>query len=88
MIGQLTFGGFIGFAPSCSNLGSRAFFVPGRIECLGKHTDYAGGRSLICAVELGFDSPDWLANAPRLQALHGPEFDALVDQARENAAGE
>jgi galactokinase len=31
-----------------------AFWVPGRIEVLGKHTDYAGGRSLICAVERGF----------------------------------
>jgi galactokinase len=29
-------------------------FVPGRIEFLGKHTDYAGGRSLICALERGF----------------------------------
>ncbi len=29
------------------------FFAPGRIEVLGKHTDYAGGRSLLCAVELG-----------------------------------
>ena len=29
-------------------------FVPGRIEVLGKHTDYAGGRSLICAAERGF----------------------------------
>jgi len=28
-------------------------FVPGRIEVLGKHTDYAGGRSLLCAVERG-----------------------------------
>jgi galactokinase len=33
---------------------SCAWFVPGRIEVLGKHTDYAGGRSLICAVEQGF----------------------------------
>ncbi len=32
----------------------RAFFVPGRIEVLGKHTDYAGGRSLLCATERGF----------------------------------
>lgn len=32
----------------------RAFFVPGRVEVLGKHTDYAGGRSLLCAVERGF----------------------------------
>ncbi len=30
------------------------FFVPGRIEVLGKHTDYAGGRSLVCAVDRGF----------------------------------
>ena len=33
---------------------SAAFFVPGRIEVLGKHTDYAGGPSLLCAVERGF----------------------------------
>lgn len=30
------------------------WYVPGRIEVLGKHTDYAGGRSLLCAVEKGF----------------------------------
>lgn len=30
------------------------FFVPGRIEVLGKHTDYAGGRSLVAAAEQGF----------------------------------
>jgi galactokinase len=29
------------------------WFVPGRIEVLGKHTDYAGGRSLLCTVERG-----------------------------------
>jgi galactokinase len=38
---------------SGSHEGSSAWFVPGRIEVLGKHTDYAGGRSLICAVERG-----------------------------------
>jgi galactokinase len=31
-----------------------AFFVPGRIEVLGKHTDYCGGRSLLCAIDRGF----------------------------------
>src|SRR5262249_2075418 len=31
-----------------------ACWVPGRIEFLGKHTDYAGGRSLLCAAERGF----------------------------------
>lgn len=35
--------------------------VPGRIEVLGKHTDYAGGRSLVCAVDRGFA----VALAPR-----------------------
>ncbi|HUK30358.1 MAG TPA: galactokinase family protein [Candidatus Acidoferrum sp.] len=31
-----------------------AWFVPGRLEVCGKHTDYAGGRSLLTAVEKGF----------------------------------
>jgi len=35
-------------APAC------AFLVPGRIEVLGKHTDYAGGRSLLACAEQGF----------------------------------
>jgi len=29
-------------------------FVPGRIEVLGRHTDYAGGRTLVCALDRGF----------------------------------
>ncbi|MCD9185808.1 MAG: hypothetical protein LUM44_05215 [Pyrinomonadaceae bacterium] len=32
----------------------QALFVCGRIEFLGKHTDYCGGRSLVCPVERGF----------------------------------
>src|SRR4026209_1690450 len=36
-------------------------WVPGRIEFLGKHTDYAGGRSLLCAAERGI----CVAAAPR-----------------------
>jgi galactokinase len=39
----------------------RAFFVPGRIELLGKHTESAGGSSLVAAVEQGF----CLVAAPR-----------------------
>lgn len=31
-----------------------AIFVPGRIEVLGKHTDYCGGQSIVCATEQGF----------------------------------
>ena len=32
----------------------RVFFVPGRIEVLGKHTDYAGGRSVLATTDKGF----------------------------------
>ncbi len=41
------------------------WFVPGRIEVLGKHTDYAGGRSLLCAAERGF----CVVAAPRADAI-------------------
>ncbi len=30
------------------------FWVPGRLEVFGKHTDYAGGRTLVCPVPRGF----------------------------------
>ncbi len=32
----------------------QAHWVPGRIEVLGKHTDYAGGSSMVVAAERGF----------------------------------
>jgi galactokinase len=41
-----------------------AWFVPGRVEVCGKHTDYAGGRSLLAAVEKGF----CVVARPRLDA--------------------
>ncbi len=41
------------------------WFVPGRIEVLGKHTDYAGGRSLLCTAERGF----CMAAVPRGDSL-------------------
>src|SRR5829696_8740821 len=31
-----------------------ACWVPGRIEILGKHTDYCGGESLLATAERGF----------------------------------
>ncbi|MCX7011837.1 MAG: hypothetical protein NTW86_04600, partial [Candidatus Sumerlaeota bacterium] len=40
-----------GLAP---NAEARALFIPGRIEVLGKHTDYGGGRSMIAVPERGF----------------------------------
>ena len=33
---------------------AHAWWVPGRLEVFGKHTDYAGGRTLVCAVPTGF----------------------------------
>jgi len=32
----------------------RSFFVPGRLEVFGKHTDYAGGHSLLFPIDRGF----------------------------------
>jgi galactokinase len=43
-----------------------AWFVPGRIEILGKHTDYGGGRSLVCAVERGLSVVSAARNDGRL----------------------
>jgi len=50
----------------------RRYWVPGRIEVLGKHTDYAGGRSLLAATERGFCA----VAAPREDSLLALE-DAL-----------
>jgi galactokinase len=43
----------------------QALFVPGRVELLGKHTDYAGGRSLLCATDRGIG----FVFAPRKDAM-------------------
>ena len=40
-----------GHAPASA---AKAFFVPGRVEVMGKHTDYAGGRSLLAAISKAF----------------------------------
>ena len=37
-----------------SEIRNRTMFIAGRIEFLGKHTDYCGGRSLVCAIDRGF----------------------------------
>ncbi len=51
-------------APTDSSAVMR-WFVPGRIEVLGKHTDYGGGRSLLCTAERGF----CVAAVPRSDSL-------------------
>jgi galactokinase len=39
--------------PDARNADLRRWFVPGRIEVFGKHTDYAGGRSLLTTTSAG-----------------------------------
>jgi galactokinase len=46
-----------------------AYFVPGRIEVLGKHTDYAGGRSLLAAAERGFCLVAWPREDDHIRVL-------------------
>jgi len=41
----------MGIAPETP---ANGFYVPGRIEVMGKHTDYAGGRSLLAAASKSF----------------------------------
>ena len=57
-------------------------FVPGRIEVLGKHTDYAGGHSVTCAAERGFS----VSYVPRdddrvrlVDACDGRQVDFRID---------
>jgi len=53
-------------------------WAPGRIEVFGKHTDYAGGRSLLTAVERGF----CVRAAPRRDTmLRVCGFDSASDDA-------
>ncbi len=40
-------------ASAADGRGAGAWWVPGRLEVFGKHTDYAGGRTLVCAVPRG-----------------------------------
>lgn len=42
------------FATHTRHEPEHAWWVPGRLEVFGKHTDYAGGRTLVCAVPRGF----------------------------------
>jgi len=56
----------------------KGFFVPGRIEVLGKHTDYAGGQTMVVAAERGFS----LVVSPRSDPLV-----VVIDAVRREAAG-
>jgi galactokinase len=58
--------------------GAAGFFVPGRIEVLGKHTDYAGGRSLVATMEAGISAVVVGDDAPRIRVIDA-DLDARVD---------
>lgn len=65
-------------------------FVPGRIEILGKHTDYAGGRSLTCAAERGFAVAWAPRNEPRLRivdAADGRRAEIPLDGSQDPVVG-
>jgi galactokinase len=49
-----------------------AVFAPGRIEVLGKHTDYCGGRSLLVATEQGIAMAGRRLHEPRLLVRDAP----------------
>ncbi|MCH8006851.1 MAG: hypothetical protein IH888_11575 [Planctomycetes bacterium] len=38
------------------------------------------------SIDAGFNAADWIPRDPDLESLHGSEFDALVERARQNAA--
>lgn len=62
---------------------ARLWWVPGRIEFLGKHTDYCGGPSLVCAIERGFAVASCARTDPGLRiidACSGETADGSLDE--------
>jgi len=63
---------------------ARTSWVPGRLEFLGKHTDYCGGPSLVCAVERGIavvSAPRRDARVRITDAMSGEHADAELSDA-------
>ena len=73
--------------PSPHSADERAFWVPGRVEFLGKHTDYAGGRSLLCAVERGICIVAVARNDRRLRITDARVAETIDAQMDPNAGG-
>jgi galactokinase len=76
--------------PASGPAGLYVAFVPGRIEVLGKHTDYAGGKSLLCAVEQGFTIVARARCDDRVHILAadtGERFDSVLSADVEPRAG-
>lgn len=56
------------------------WWVPGRLEVFGKHTDYAGGRTLVCAVPRGFAVAARPRRDGRVQVIDARSGDRLTLQ--------
>ena len=56
------------------------WWVPGRLEVFGKHTDYAGGRTLVCAVPRGFAVAAGPRRDGRVQVIDARSGDCVTLQ--------
>jgi len=64
------------------------WFVPGRVEVFGKHTDYAGGRSLLAALPRGVAVVARERNDGSVRVMDARYGDlAIVDAARPDSPG-
>ncbi|MGH7656452.1 MAG: galactokinase family protein [Gemmatimonadaceae bacterium] len=64
---------------------TREYFVPGRIELVGKHVDYAGGRSLTVATELAIRARATTIPEPVIRLRRGAKEMAMDVQLSPNA---
>ncbi|MEP6494458.1 MAG: galactokinase family protein [bacterium] len=64
---------------------TRRYIVPGRIELVGKHVDYAGGRSLTCAVDLALHVSASPLSDPVIRARSAPHRGLVVMALEPNA---
>src|SRR4051812_41131876 len=72
-----------------------AWWVPGRLEVFGTHTDYAGGHTLVCAVPRGFavlarrrgDGLVRIVDAARHQDMSWHSRQPVSEPAQSSAAG-
>lgn len=53
------------------------YFIPGRVELIGKHVDYAGGSSLTCAIDRGLTVAVEALDAPLLRLRSSARLDAV-----------
>src|ERR1700681_808810 len=57
---------------------TREYIVPGRVEFVGKHVDYAGGRSLTCAIEAAIHATATPIAEPVLRVRDGRRRDVVT----------